>query len=79
MCRGDVQSGCCVEEEQEVKDLRRYGEVAQDEVECAVRGGVGGFAGVEGEDEVWPSALDLPLRHEQGGGALLVLGKAPCC
>ena len=35
-------------------------------------GGVEGLAGVEGEDVVGPSPLELPLRHEQGragGGA----------
>ena len=46
----DAQPGARVEEEQEVDDLRRHGEVAQDEVEGAVRGGVEGLAGVEGED-----------------------------
>ena len=39
-------------------DLRRHGEVAQDEVEGAVRGGVGGLAGVEGENVVGPSLLE---------------------
>ena len=34
----DAQPGACVEEEQEVNDLWRHGEVAQDEVECAVLG-----------------------------------------
>ena len=52
---------------QEVNDLRRQGEVEQDEVECAVRGAVEGLAGVEGEDIVGPSPLELPLRHEQEG------------
>ena len=40
--------------------------MAQDEVEGAVRGGVEGLAGVEGEDVVGPSTLELSLRHEQG-------------
>ena len=64
----DAQPVACVEEEQEVNDLRRHGEVAQDEVECDVQGGVEGLAGVKGEDVVGPSPLELPLRHEQGGG-----------
>ena len=64
---GDAQPGLCVEEEQEVNDRRRPGEVAQDEVESAVRGGVEGLAGEEGEDVVEPPPLGLPLRHEQGG------------
>ena len=34
----DVQPGTRVEEEQEVDDLRRHGEVAQDQVEGAVQG-----------------------------------------
>ena len=50
------------------RDLRGQGEVAQDEVDCAVRGGVGGLAGVEGEDLVRPPPLQMRLRHEQGGG-----------
>ena len=62
---GDAQPGARVEEEQEVDDLRRHREVAQDEVEGAVRGGVEGPAGVEGENVVEPSTLELPLRHEQ--------------
>ena len=62
----DAQPGARVEEEQEVDDLRRHGEVAQDEVEGAVRGGVEGLAGVEEEDFVGPSPLELPLRHQQG-------------
>ena len=45
-------------EEQEVNDVRRHGEVAQDEVEGAVWGGVEGLAGVEGEDVVGPSPLE---------------------
>ena len=32
-----------------------------------MRGGVGGLAGVEGEDLVGSSPLELPLRQEQGG------------
>ena len=51
MCCDDAQPGACVEEEQEVNDVRRHGEVAQDEVEGAVWGGVEGLAGVEGEDK----------------------------
>ena len=35
-----------------------------------MRGGVEGLAGVEGEDVVGPSLLELPLRHEQGGGGV---------
>ena len=31
-----------------------------------MRGGVEGLAGVQGEDVVGPSPLELPLRHEQG-------------
>ena len=62
----DGQPGTRVEEEQEVDDLRRHGEVAEDEVEGAVRGGVEGLAGVEGEDVVGSFPLELPLRHEQG-------------
>ena len=70
VCCGDAQSGTLVEEEQEFNDLRRHGEVAQDEVECAVRGGVEGLAGVDREDVVGSSPLELPLRHEQGGGGV---------
>ena len=55
MCGDDAQPGACVEEEQEVHDLRRHGEVAQDEVEGTVRGGVEGLVGVEGENVVGPS------------------------
>ena len=62
----DAQPGARLEEEQEVDDLRRQGEVAWDEAEGAVRGGVEGLAGVEGEGVVGPSPLELPLRHEQG-------------
>ena len=65
VCGDDVQPGARVEEEQEVDDLRQHGGVAQDEVEGAVRGGVEGLAGVEGENVVGPSPLELPLRHEQ--------------
>ena len=36
MCCDDAQPGARVEEEQEVDDVRRHGEVAQDEVEGAV-------------------------------------------
>ena len=64
--RGDAQSGRCMEEEEEVNDLRRNGEVAQDEVECAMLGCVEGLAGVEGEGVVGPSPHEMPLRHEQG-------------
>ena len=67
-----------VDEEQEVNDLCRHGESAQDEVECAMRGAVEGLAGIEGEDIVGPSPLQLPLRHEQGG-PVLEPGRAPCC
>ena len=56
-----------MEEEQEVDDLWRHGEVAQDEVEGAVWGGVEGLAGVEGENVVRSSPLELLLRHEQQG------------
>ena len=66
----DAQPGARVEEEQEVDDLWRHREVAQDEVEGAVRGGVEGLAGVEGEDVVGPSPLELPLRHEQWGAGV---------
>ena len=66
----DAQPGACVEEEQEVNDLRGSGEVAQDEVEGAVRGGVEGLAGFGGEDVVGPSPLEVPLRHEQGGAGV---------
>ena len=52
VCGDDAQPGAGVEEEQEVDDLQRHGEVAQDEVEGAVRGGVEGLAGVEGENVV---------------------------
>ena len=78
VCCGDAQSGCRVDEEQEVSDLRRYGEVAQDEVECAVQGGVEGLAGVKGEDVVGSSPLDLPLRHEQVEPSVGA-GRVPCC
>ena len=83
----DAQPGACLEVEQEVDDLRRHGEVAQDEVEGAVRGGVEGLAGVEGVDVVGLSPLELPLRHEQaragvGAGEGLLLPVAdhavPC-
>ena len=67
-----------MEEEQEVNDLWRHGEEAQDEVEGTVRGGVEGLVGVEGEDVVRPSPLELPLPHEQGGPAFEP-GRAPCC
>ena len=70
MCCDDAQPGARVEEEQEVNDVRRHGEVAQDEVEGAVWGGVEGLAGVEGEDVVGPSPLELPLRHEQRGACV---------
>ena len=33
-------------------------------------GGVEGLAGVEGEDVVGPSPLELPLRHEQRGACV---------
>ena len=35
-------------------------------MEGALRGGIEGLAGVEGEDVLGPSPLELPLRHEQG-------------
>ena len=54
VCGDDAQPGARVEKEQEVDDLRRHGEVAQDEVEGAVRGSVEGLAGVEGENLVGP-------------------------
>ena len=69
--RGDnAQPDRHVEEQQEVTDLRRQREVAQDEVESSVRGGVEGLPGVEGEDVVASFPLELPLRHEQGGGGI---------
>ena len=40
------------------------------EVEGAMRGGVEGLAGVEGENVVGPSPLELPLRHEQCGACV---------
>ena len=67
MCCGDAQCGRRVEEEQEVNDLRRHGEVPQDEVECSAQGGVEGLAGVEGEEVGGSSLLELLLRHEHGG------------
>ena len=70
MCCGDAQSGRCVDEEQEVNDLRRHRQVAQDRVECAVRGGVKGLAGVEGEDVLGSCPPELPLRRERGGPVL---------
>ena len=70
MCGDNAQPGVRVEEEQEVDDVQCHGEVAQDEVEGAVRGGVKGLAGVEGEDVVGPSPLELPLRHEQRGACV---------
>ena len=76
MCGDDAQLGARVEEGQEVDDVRRHGEVAQNEVEGAVRGGVEGLAGVEGEDVVGPSPLELPLRHEQWG-ACVGAGEGP--
>ena len=66
----DVQPGACVEKDEQVNDLRRHRELAQDEVKGAVQGGVEGLAGVEREDLVGPSLLELPLRHEQGGGGI---------
>ena len=36
------------------------------------------LAGVEGEDVVGLPSLELPLRHEKGGG-VLEPGRAPCC
>ena len=77
MCCDDAQPGARVEEEQEVDDVRRHGEVAQDEVEGAVWGGVEGLAGVKGEDVVGPSPLELPLR-QISGGPVLEPGRAPC-
>ena len=38
--------------------------MAQDDGECAVQGGVEGLAGVNREDVVGPSPLELQLRHE---------------
>ena len=35
-----------------------------------MRGGVEGLAGVQGENVVGPSALELPLRHEQWGACV---------
>ena len=67
VCCGNAQSARRVEDEQEVNDLRWHGGVAQDEVGCAVRSGVERLAGVEGEDLVGSSSLELPLRHNQGG------------
>ena len=61
-----------------MNDLRRHGEVAQDEVECAGRGGVEGLAGDEAEDVVGCSPLELLLRNEQGG-PLSEPARAPCC
>ena len=66
----DAQPGARVEEEQEVNGLWRHRKVAQDEVECAVQGGVEGLAGVAGGDVVGPSPLELSVRHEQGGGGI---------
>ena len=59
-----------MEEEQESNDLQRHRQVAQDERECDARGGVEYLAAVEGEDVVGSSPLELPLRHEQGGGGV---------
>ena len=73
----DAQPGTRVEEEQEVNVLRWHGEVAQNEVEGAVRGGVEGLAGVKGENLVGPSPLELPLCHEQGGGRYWSRGGPP--
>ena len=42
----------------------------QDEVECAVRGGVESLAGVEGENMPRSCPLKLPLRQEYGGGGV---------
>ena len=70
MCCDDAQPGARVEEEPEVNDVRRHGEVAQDELEGAVWGGVEGLAGVEGEVVVGPSPLELPVRHEQRGACV---------
>ena len=66
----DAQSGTRVEEEQDIHDLWRHGEVAQDEVEGAVRGGVEGLAGVEDDDVVGSSSLEVPLRHEDGSAGV---------
>ena len=70
MCGDDAQPGARVEEGQEVDDLRRHREVAQDEVEGAVQGGVEGLAGVEGQNVVGPSPLELPVRHERWGACV---------
>ena len=43
-----------------------------------MRGSVEGLVGVEGEDVVEPSPLELPLCHEQWG-AVLEPRRAPCC
>ena len=74
----DAQPGARVEEEQEVNDLGWHGEVAQDEVDCAMRGGLEGFADVKGEDVVGPPPLELPLQYDQGG-AVLEPRRAPPC
>ena len=78
MCGGNGQPGFRVEEKREVNDRRRRREVAQDEMQRAVRGSVKGLAGAEGEDIVGLPQLELPLRHEQGG-PVLEPGRAPCC
>ena len=59
-----------MEEQREVNDSGWHKEVTQDKMECPVRGGVEGFAGAGGEDVVWLAPLELPLRHEQGGGGV---------
>ena len=67
---GDAQPDRRVQEEQEVNDRRRHREMAQDQVERAVLGGVEGLAGIEGEDVVGRPLLELPLRHKQGGAGV---------
>ena len=69
----DAQPGVCVEDEQEVDDLRRHGEVAQDDVAGAVQGGVEGLAGVEGLPR-WSCHYAI-----NRGGPVLEPGRAPCC
>ena len=59
-----------VEGRQEAKYRRRHEEVAQDEMDGSLRGGVEGLAGVEGEDIVGLPPLELPLRHERGGSGV---------
>ena len=71
MCCDDAQPGARVEEEQEVNDVRRHGEVAQDEVGGRRCGAVSkALRASKGEDVVGPSPLELPLRHEQRGACV---------